>query len=91
MVFIDFAKAFDTVSHRHMLGVLERRGVHELIRRLVRDSYRNCTTTIKTEGGETDQIRLEVGVKRGDPMSPLLFKLAIDPLLYKLDETGQGL
>lgn len=38
IVFIDFAKAFDTESHCHMLEILTRRGVDKLLCHLVQDS-----------------------------------------------------
>lgn len=90
VVFIDLTKAFDTVSHKHIAEVLERRGVDELIRGLIQDSYRNCYSTIKTAYGDTRKIGIKVGVKQGDPMSPLLFNLAFDPLLHMLERLGLG-
>ncbi|NWW00750.1 PO21 protein, partial [Machaerirhynchus nigripectus] len=37
-----------------------------------------------------DPIMIQVSVKQGNPMSPLLFSLAVDPLLCKLEECGKG-
>lgn len=91
VVFVDFAKAFDTVAHEHLWEVLSRRGVDEHLLGLIRNSYRNCHTTIKTAFGATGKIWLRNGVKQGDPLSPLLFNMAIDPFLYTLDRLGSGL
>lgn len=90
VVFVDFAKAFDSVSHKHIAEVLTRMGVDEHLRDLIRDSYRNCSTTIRAGKTATPPIRLNVGVKQGDPLSPLLFNLALDPLLRTLDVEGRG-
>uniref|UniRef100_A0A672Y8Q6 ribonuclease H n=1 Tax=Sphaeramia orbicularis TaxID=375764 RepID=A0A672Y8Q6_9TELE len=90
VVFIDFAKAFDTVSHSHIDAVLERRGVDELIKGIIKNSYKHCYSRIQTVKGPSKKIFIRVGVKQGDPMSPLLFNLALDPLLHKLQEMGKG-
>ncbi|NXI48621.1 PO21 protein, partial [Galbula dea] len=84
-------KAFDTVSHQHILMGLKQRGVDPHIISLINNMYENIYTTISTKEGETEPIKMQVGVKQGDPMSPLLFNLALDPLLCKLEECGYGL
>ncbi|XP_051494136.1 mitochondrial enolase superfamily member 1, partial [Apus apus] len=90
VVFVDLAKAFDTVSHAHIISALEQRGVDQHIIALIKNMYHNVTTNIPLKGGHSDSIKIQIGVKQGDPMSPLLFNLAVDPLLCKLQECGEG-
>ena len=91
VVFVDFAKAFDSVSHKHILDVLRRRQVDDHVVRVIRDSYTNVITRVEDgKGGATPDIPIGVGVKQGDPMSPLLFNLALDPLIKTLSEHGKG-
>ncbi|KAJ7428232.1 hypothetical protein WISP_01485 [Willisornis vidua] len=90
VVFVDIAKAFDTVGHQHIIMALKQRGVDSHIVGLIDNMYENICTRITSKEGETEPIRIKVGVKQGDPMSPLLFNLALDPLLCKLEEIGCG-
>uniref|UniRef100_A0A3P9NEF4 ribonuclease H n=1 Tax=Poecilia reticulata TaxID=8081 RepID=A0A3P9NEF4_POERE len=90
LVFIDLARAFDSISHRLIKEVLEARGVDEGIRNLISDSYRDSYSRVKSDGGLTRKIFLKVGVKQGDPLSPILFNLGIDPLLSFLENHGAG-
>ncbi|NWR53754.1 PO21 protein, partial [Regulus satrapa] len=46
VVFVDIAKAFDTVNHRHILWGLARRGVDPHIVSLVGEMYNNISTYI---------------------------------------------
>uniref|UniRef100_A0A8C5JJ73 Reverse transcriptase n=1 Tax=Junco hyemalis TaxID=40217 RepID=A0A8C5JJ73_JUNHY len=90
VVFVDIAKAFDTVSHQHVFEGLVQRGVDSHVIELVREMYRDVRTCISVGKGKTDPIYIRSGVKQGDPMSPLLFNLAMDPLLCKLENGGKG-
>lgn len=90
VVFIDFAKAFDSVAHEHLIHVLKERGLDSHIIRLIKDSDEEVCTRIKVKEGTSPPIEMKVGVKQGDPMSPLLFNIAVDPLTRKLESMGEG-
>lgn len=89
-VFIDLSKAFDTVPHKLIIDSLKARKVDKIIVDLISDSLYGCKSIIKLQRGQTRPMHLKIGVKQGDPLSPLLFNLAIDPLLYALERSGQG-
>uniref|UniRef100_W5NKD0 Reverse transcriptase domain-containing protein n=1 Tax=Lepisosteus oculatus TaxID=7918 RepID=W5NKD0_LEPOC len=90
VVFIDIAKAFDSVSHDHIFQVLRQKELDNHIINLIEDSYQDCRTIIKTENQSSNEIFIKVGVKQGDPLSPILFNLAMDPLINALEELGCG-
>uniref|UniRef100_A0AAY4CRI0 Reverse transcriptase domain-containing protein n=1 Tax=Denticeps clupeoides TaxID=299321 RepID=A0AAY4CRI0_9TELE len=90
VVFIDVAKAFDSVSHNHIVDVLRRRGLDSHVIGVIQNSYEDCHTSIEVGGTKTPEISIRTGVKQGNPMSPLLFNLAIDPLLATLETHGVG-
>ncbi|NXS78420.1 PO21 protein, partial [Erpornis zantholeuca] len=83
-------KACDTVCHQHIIMGLLRRGVDPFIVSLMGEMHKNITTCILTKDQTTDPIKMLSGVKQGDLMSPVLFNLALDPLLCKLEAEGKG-
>ena len=97
---LNLVKAFDTVSHMDIDSALQRFGVSPDFVELVGDLYSDAKTHFKLETGETSEIPMTRGVKQGDPLSPLLFNIAMDPMLeaistkdsgYKWDTSGNQL
>jgi hypothetical protein len=90
VAFLDLAKAFDTVSHHHIIAALRRFEVHPHMVDVVVDLYTNTGTTFKIGLQTSGDIAITQGVKQGDPLSPLLFNIALDPLFCVIDAEGEA-
>lgn len=93
---LDVSKAFDTVPHRAITRALQAQGFPPHLVELVNTMYTGVSTVLGVEGNP--KVTLRRGVKQGDPLSPLLFNLVMDPLLrqlgasedaFQLDEGGE--
>ncbi|NWH26398.1 PO21 protein, partial [Grus americana] len=83
-------KAFDTMSHSHIVVALKQKGVDNHIIALITNLHHNINTHIHLKNEQSDPTGIWIGVKQGNPMSPILFNLSVDPLLCKLEEEGCG-
>ena len=86
--FLDLAKAFDTISHDHVIAGLVRFGASEHVTRIVQDLYQFSKTRFTIPDGTTGEITINRGVKQGDPLSPVLFNIAMDPLFCLVEKSG---
>ncbi len=80
IVALDQEKAYDKIAHDYLWRVLETLGVPAIFIRLIRSLYANAETSIMINGILSKSYRVYRGVRQGDPLSCLLFDLAIEPL-----------
>lgn len=85
---LDLSKGFDSVPLKAIDVVLRAYGVSCIYRNMVKSMYEGITTCFKNWGGF--EIVVSTGVKQGDPLSPLLFNILIDPMLANLEQSDLG-
>ncbi|CAB3388571.1 Hypothetical predicted protein [Cloeon dipterum] len=81
---LDITKAFDIIPHELIAHALTAKGVPQFFASFVQRTYENVHTTINHKEGPI-RVQFSRGVKQGDPLSPLLFALLLDPLLDQLN------
>ena len=88
---IDYRKAFDSVSHARILKVLQMFKISPTIINFLTTSMKKWKTNLylNHSQGSTirENIKIKCGIFQGDSLSPILFCLALVPLSYELSNT----
>ena len=79
-IFLDFAKAFDTVNHEILLKKLDHYGVSGVALDLLRSYLSNRTQQTEINGVLSDTGIIKHGVPQGSVLGPLLFLLYINDI-----------
>ncbi|KAG7196838.1 hypothetical protein KM043_016460 [Ampulex compressa] len=79
--FLDVRKAFDSVSHQAMAGVLTKRGFPGDFIAYVMKLYREAVMQIEVDGKLSPPILPGRGIRQGDPLSSIFFNLIMDEVL----------
>ncbi len=75
LLFVDWEKAFDRLSHKALHRVLEELKFPVRFRNAIYAIYRKCRARININDNLTAPFQIRSGVKQGCPLSPLLFIL----------------
>ena len=79
-MFVDFAKAFDTVNRDYIIYSLVKLDMHGRVLKLIREVYSTVKATVRTEQGLTDFFECKLGVRQGYMLGSRLFIIFINEL-----------
>jgi len=80
IISLDAQKAFDQIEWPFMLKALEHFGAGSRFIKWVKILYLCPRSSILTNSNKSKPFDLHRGVRQGDPLSPLLFDIALEPL-----------
>ena len=83
--FVDFAKAFDTLSRDILLKKLLSHNIKGKFFNIIRNIYTNDKARIKIQNQVTQPFEINKGVRQGCVLSPLLFNIFLSDLAKELD------
>ena len=84
IVALDQEKAFDKIRHDYLWKMMETFNIPEELIRTTKALYDQAYTQVAINGILSEPFQVTRGVHQGDPLSCLLFDLAIEPLACKL-------
>jgi len=89
MMFVDYRKAFDTVSRQAVHAALEMCGVSGKIGKLIKSMYESVHCCVKCPDGNTEYFKCMNGLKQGCKTSPLIFSMIMSMISKEIIKKGK--
>lgn len=86
LLFLDFKKAFDIISHSFLLKTLKQFNFGNSFLTWVQILYKDAESCITNNGWLSQPIKIQRGIRQGCPLSALLFLLSVEVLALKIKE-----
>ena len=87
---LDASKAFDRLRYDKLFEILEQRGLHPMVTRLLINLYKNQVTRTRWLDKYSEYFQTSNGIRQGGVASPVFFTLYMDALIQRLEKSKVG-
>jgi hypothetical protein len=92
IIALDQEKAYDKIRHDYLWEILKKMNLPKRFINTVKEMYKGAKTQVMVNGFLSKAYNVTCGIRQGDPLSCLLFNLAIEPLAIMVrDSPLEGL
>ena len=81
---LDQEKAYDKIRHDYLWQTLEAMNIPSSLVNTIKSLYSKAKTAIILNGEMSEKFHVIQGIRQGDPLSCLLFNIAIEPMSHIL-------
>ena len=89
IAFLDLQAAFDTIPREEIWKALQKLGATKNLIEKIQSIYETVKGRVQIGEGQSEEIKMEKGVKQGDSLSPLLFIIVMDQILKQCKRTAR--
>jgi len=90
-LFIDFKKAYDSVSREVLYKILIELGIPRKLVRLITMSLTEIYSRVRVGKNVSDRFPIRNGLKQGDSLSPMIFNFTLEYTIRRVQVNQDGL